>query len=465
MWYEKYIGIPFKANGRTEDGLDCWGLARLIYSREYNIELPSFSTEYVIEDDDRIRELITQYKEGWESKEVPSEGDVVLFRVLGDLTHMGVMVSDTKFIHVREGSNTVTDSITNTKWKNRVTGFYKYVENSGAVLNAVPHPLKTERLTTYIPEGTTLEEIYSKISTENSIDSSLSKTAIIMVNGAPVPRTQWAFTTIKTTDVVEYRAVPGKEAIKMVAIMVIAFYAPQIAVQLLGSGTALTAAGAAAVAGGATVTAGMLTTAGLIASATIAVAGSYLINAIAPVRPPSSTDPGSPEQQNLLTAANNIFNPYGSIPIVLGKSRITAPLGAKSFITYPQERESYLNMLLVWGYGPLTLTDFRVGEVNWDEYQFNVNLPQNGRITFDRKTPITETDQANFDKIYGNDVDQQFSNSEMIGPEWTQTGSGGSASVVINNGGTVVFDSLTGIIISAPPDVIDEVPVIESAGA
>lgn len=460
MWYEKYIGIPFKANGRTEDGLDCWGLARLIYSNEYNIELPSFSTEYTIEDDDRIRELITQYKEGWEPKEAPVEGDVVLFRVLGDLTHMGVMVSDTKFIHVREGSNTVTDSITSIKWKNRVTGFYKYVENSGAVLNAVPHPLKTERLTTYIPEGTTLEEVYNKINLENLIDPTLSKTATIMVNGVPVPRTQWSTTVIKTTDVVEYRAVPGKEAVKMIALVVIAYYAPFLAVEMLGATagtiTAATATTAASVS---------LTVVGSIASAAIVMAGSYLINAIAPVRPPSSTDPGSPEQQNLLTAANNIFNPYGAIPIVLGKSRITAPLGAKSFITYPQERESYLNMLLVWGYGPLTLTDFRVGEVNWDDYQFNVSLPQNGRITFDRKTPITELDQANFDKIYGNDVDQQFSNLEMIGPEWTQTGSGGSASVIINSGGTVVFDSLTGIIVSAPPDVLDEVPVIESAGA
>lgn len=463
MLYEKYIGIPFKANGRTEEGLDCWGLTRLIYSREYSIQLPSFSGDYVIEDDQRIQELISQYKEGWESKDPPSEGDIVLFRILGELTHIGVMISTTQFIHVREGSNTVIDSITNTKWKNRVIGFYKYVENSGAVLNAVPHPLKTERITTYIPEGTTLEEVYSKIIVDSSIDPTISKTAVIMVNGIPIPRTLWNTTIIKTTDVVEFRSVPGKEAIKIVAIAVLAFYAPTLiaGLELAAGVSGLTAAGAN-LAG--VVSAGSLTVAGTIAAASLVVAGSYLVNAIAPVRPPSSTDPGSPEQQNLITGANNIFNPYGSIPVVLGKSRITAPLGARSFITYPEERESYLHMLLVWGYGPLTLTDFRIGEVDWNEFQFNTELA-GGRITFDRKTAISQTDQDNFDKIYGNDVDQQFSNIELIGPEWTQitSGSAGVATVVTNSGSTVVFDILTGLISNPPPDIIDEVVPVATA--
>lgn len=460
MWHEKYIGIPFKPNGRTEEGLDCWGLTRLIYSREYNIELPSFSSEYVIEDNNRIKELIAQYKEGWGSKDTPAEGDVVLFRVLGDLTHMGVMISNTRFIHVREGSNTVTDDITNTRWKNRVIGFFKYVEKSGAVLNAVPHPLKTERVTSYIPEGSTLEEVYSKINLENSIDPNLAKTSVIMVNGVPIPRTQWSVTTVSTTDVVEYRAVPGKDAIKMIAIIVIAYYAPYLVEYLAtATGTTSTFVSAASTA----TAAPTLTMAGNIAAAAVAVAGSYLVNAIAPVRPPSSEDPGSPERQDLLTGGNNVFNPYGAIPIVLGKSRITPPLGAKSFVTYPEERTSYLNMLLVWGYGPLTLTNFRVGEVSWDEYQFNTTMPNNGRITFDRKTPISETDQTNFDKIYGRDVDQEFKNLEMIGPEYVDEGGGGPIATPIwwtvrtISDDFVTFDINSGRIPNPVPDIEPEV--------
>lgn len=459
MWYEKYIGIPFKPNGRTEEGLDCWGLARLIYSREYGVELPSFSTEYVIEDDNRIKELISQYREGWTEQHSPVEGNIVLFRVLGDLTHMGVMISDTQFIHVREGSNTVLDSITNTKWKNRVTGFFKYNESSRAVLNAVPHPLKTQRITSYIPEGSTLEEVYKKITLENLIDEGLSKTAVIMVNGIPIPRTQWNIVTVKTTDVVEYRAVPGKEAVKMIAIIVIAFYAPQLAVSLLGE-----AAGAAAFAAyqaGATVTASMLSTAGLIASATIAVAGSYLINAIAPVRPPSSTDPGSSEQQNLISGARNPYNPYGTIPVVLGKIRMTAPLGAKNFASYDKNStDSYLNMLLIWGYGPLTISDFRIGETGWDEYQFNTDMPLGGRITFDRKTAITTAEEEDFRKIYGNDVDQQYVGLEMVGPEYASSGGGGGGFMyqdnTIDNVG-FSWNTFTGLVPNPPDPIIPEV--------
>ena len=37
MWQNKYVGIPYKDNGRDLDGMDCWGLARYVYNKEFNI--------------------------------------------------------------------------------------------------------------------------------------------------------------------------------------------------------------------------------------------------------------------------------------------------------------------------------------------------------------------------------------------------------------------------------------------
>jgi sulfur carrier protein ThiS len=458
MWQNKYIGIPFKANGRDVHGLDCWGLARLIYREQYQVELPSFSDEYHIQDDSRISELIAQYSEGWQVLEVPEPGCLVLFKVFGETTHLGVMVDHTNFIHVREGSNTVLDNLETTRWKHRVVGFYKYNEARSVVLNAIPHPLKTVRVTSLLTPGMNLEELYTKINTENNVSPELAKSVVIMVNGVVVPRVIWNTTVLNTTDVVEYRAVPGKEAIKMVALIAVVYFAPQIALQLATAAGATTATTFAAWSAAAPIAAGLT-------AAAVSVAGSYLINAIAPVRPPKpAEDPGSPAQQYLINGANNPYNPYGSIPVVLGKMRITPPLGAKSFATYPTETDSYLNMLLVWGYGPLTLTDFRIGEVVWDNYQFNTSLPESGRITLDRKTAVTGTQQENFDKIYGEDVNQQYSGVQMVGPEYTTTSGGGTITSTTIGNTNYNWNRLTGIEISPPQELLPEIQSYTDGG-
>jgi len=464
MRYENYIGIPFQANGRSRDGLDCWGLVRLIYEEQYQIDLPSFTSDYDIEDDDRIKELISQYQEGWEETDIPKEGSVVLFKILGELTHIGIMISNKHFIHVREGSNTVIDNIEGFRWKNRVVGFYDYKPNkTPIVLNAVPHPLKTQRITRTIKEGTNLEEIHQLLLEEHPNSSELVKSANILVNGKVIPRPLWSITTVKEADTIEYRALAGKDVLRIAAFVAIAVFAQPLAVAL---GPSL---------GLAVGTIGNLTFAGYALSAAIMVAGSLLINAIAPIRPPSTEDPGSPEQQNLIGGASNTFNPYGPIPVVLGKMRLTPPVGAKGFATYPEPRTSYLNMLLIWGYGPLSLSEFRVGQVPWNEYQFNTSPPLTpytdtstdsitGRITFDRKNevitgvPISEAAQKAFDEIYGVDVDQQQSGVELVGPEYipgnTTPTVGNIVGVTMFNQVTLQFDEVTGLAINPPGSTI-----------
>lgn len=408
MQVEKYIGLKYKEKGREFDGVDCWGLVRLFYKNEYQIDLPSFSSEYTQTDTGRIQELIAQYKEGWEQIEQPEEGSIVLFRVLGSESHVGIVVNETQFLHVRENQDSAIETLDGSMWKKRIVGYFKYSTKKSAVLNAVPHPLKTERYTIPVLPGTKLSTLVEGLAKEYNIAPELKSKITIILNGLVIDQDKWEHTFLKEGDAIEYRAVPKGNALRTIALIVVAIYAPQIAGYLTG----YTSAAAAAATMGTTVTAG-LTALNAVATAGIMLAGTALVNAIAPIRPPvsaSPNDPGSAERQLMVDGGSNKTMPYGSIPVVLGKVRLTAPLGSNNYLTYQNERDSYLSMLLVWGYGPLSIdtSSIKLGDVpltNYTSYEIS---------TLDRKTEPTDSQLARFNTIYGKDITQVQINTELV---------------------------------------------------
>jgi hypothetical protein len=407
MWSNNYIGIPFKYKGRNEDGLDCWGLARLIYKNEYNITLPSFSTEYEDSDAERIAELIAQYKEGWDSIDTPSEGTAVVFRILGHESHIGVAVSNTHFIHAREGYDSAIESFDSPYWRKRIVGHFKYNSNKGVILNTVPHPLRTERYTMPVPAGTKLDILADWILKEYNVAEEIKSKVNILVNGRVIAKSDWSSITLNDSDVVEYRAVPnGGNTTRLILTLAVMYIAFQFG-GAVGGQMGFTGA-----------------TAQAVGSMTISMIGTVAINYIAPIRPPDMgpdpKDAGSAERALMVTGAQNRGTPYQAIPVVLGKVRVTPPLGANNYLTYETERDNYLSMLLVWGYGPLTIYEdtFRIGEQtisNYTDYTL-VNL--------DRKTTETFDDLTKFNAIYGSDITQTNPRLELVcegNPETTVT--------------------------------------------
>lgn len=402
MQLEKYIGLKYKEKGRDFDGVDCWGLVRLFYKNEFKIDLPSFSSEYTQTDVQRIEELIAQYKEGWESTEQPEEGSIVLFRVLGSESHVGIVVNKEQFLHVRENQDSAIENFDSPFWKKRIVGYFKYSENKSVVLNAVPHPLKTQRYTIPVPPGTSLDLLVNGLMKEYNVADEFKSKVTIVVNGRIIDKTKWSSTILNEGDSVEYRAVPTGDVGRLVLAVALTYVAVQTgnwaAAQAGWSGTgAMTAAQTAAYVAG---------------SAVAMAAGTALINAIAPIRPPvdaNGKDPGSAERQLMVNGGSNRQNPYGSIPVVLGKVRVTPLLGSTNYLTYENERDSYVSMLLVWGYGPLNIdaSTFKIGDIPLTSYS-DYNL-----ITLDRKTEPTTTVKNQFDAIYGKDITQVQVSTEL----------------------------------------------------
>ena len=406
MWHNKYIGIPFLDKGRDINGIDCWGLVRLVYKQEYRIDLPNFSTNYEAEDAERMSDLLAQYKEGWEKIDAPTEGCIVLFNILGVESHMGIAVSSTHFLHARDRRDSAIESFESVAWRNRITGFYKYSENKSAILNVVPHPLRTERFTVPILPGTTLDKLAAWIKFEYKIADELASKITIMVNGIVVDPKTWHTTALKDTDRIEYRAVPGKgNTFRLILTLALIATAGNIGFEV-GKFFSLTAEGATAASFAATGT-------GMAINAGVMVVGGALINAISPIRPPDINSPGSTIQQYMVNGGANAVHPYEAIPIVLGKIKLTPPLGAVNYLTYENDTESYLSMLLLWGYGPLNIdaSTLKIGNVALTDYTLPVPP-----VTLDRKTNPTAQQLLDFNAIYGQDVKVVASNATLTCP-------------------------------------------------
>lgn len=392
MWHNKYVGIPYKDNGRDTSGIDCWGLVRLIYKEQYNIDIPSFVEDYNGADDRAATsELAAIAKEEWRAKDTAEEGDVVLFRVLGVESHVGVCIGGDNFIHAKEGQASVVESLTSSRWKDRIVGYFKYTADP--TITAIPHPFKTDRYTDTITPGTTIAELVESINKKYEVSDKLKFNLAIMLNGVPVVKDEWATTVIKENDKLEYRAIPrGDDPLRMVLMVAVMIAAPHIAGTLVG-------------------TTGAIYTATTIA---IQMVGMALINAIAPVRMPEKNNPGSPDSINMLSGGSNSANMYGTIPVILGRIRVTPPLGAQTIIDSPED-SSFLRMITVWGFGPLFLDNetLQIGGTNIQEFKDrNGALPNFYHLDFNT-TSNTSAEITQFNSIYGYDTAQVVPNIEL----------------------------------------------------
>jgi hypothetical protein len=206
--------------------------------------------------------------------------------------------------------DSVIEPFSTPRWNKRITGYFKYKEKTQgdvgteATLVGIPHPLRTERYTMPIPVGTTLDKVVDSIHKTFHVDESYEAKLTVMLNGVPVSQDKWKDTVIKPNDSVAYRCVPGKGAIRTLAVLALAVVAPYVASWALGVSGVVTTAAVYGVYYG--------------TYAAVMLAGTALISKISPVRPPAEpTQPGSSERQLMVSGGSNQANPYGAKPVIL----------------------------------------------------------------------------------------------------------------------------------------------------
>ena len=206
------------------------------------------------------------------------------------------------------------------------------------------------------------------------------------VDGVEIPKSEWSSTVPQSGSFVEFLVAPGKggggknilSTVLMVAVIAAAVITHQWYLTNFGSATFTTAAGSTlagkAVSGAvastfvgmnvATWSTGSLVASSLAGMAVLTI-GTYAASKICPMvtSPQQQLSSSAAQSSNVysLTGSGNSANPFGYIPLVLGKYRFAGPLGAKSW-TQQVGDDQYFNMLVVWGHPDMSVTDFRIGD-------------------------------------------------------------------------------------------------------
>lgn len=129
MDVSKYMGVPFKENGRDiETGLDCYGLLLHIY-RDMGIALLD-KTDYTLDDKEDVHNLIEKNKYEWKQvdRKQVCAGTVVYFRILGVPMHLGIMINYNQFVHSICKTGVCIENLNSIVWNRRVVGFYEYAK-------------------------------------------------------------------------------------------------------------------------------------------------------------------------------------------------------------------------------------------------------------------------------------------------------------------------------------------------
>jgi len=128
--FDGFVGLPYRDRGRDRDGLDCFGLLRLVYREALGIDLPSYAEDYVTAADRReVAGLISGQLDPWDRIEEGAEipGDALLMRNGRFAQHVGVVVPRRRVLHIEmSGVTSRIEPYDHGPLAQRKAGFYRY---------------------------------------------------------------------------------------------------------------------------------------------------------------------------------------------------------------------------------------------------------------------------------------------------------------------------------------------------
>ena len=214
---------------------------------------------------------------------------------------------------------------------------------------AAPHPFHSNRdVDIEVPEGLTILEMLKMAQP----DSILQKHAHIFVNDVIIPKEYWHLVRPKAGNTVSIGVTAGnRNFLRIVLTLGVVFaafaFGPALGQTLVGS-TSFTLFG-------------QTVSSAALGGAIIQVGGALLVNALVPIRPDSVKQNPAESPSYFLDRAQNNAAIYNPVPVIFGRHKVVPPLGAVPITEVVGDR-NHLRMIVIWGYGPLRISNIKIGE-------------------------------------------------------------------------------------------------------
>lgn len=238
------------------------------------------------------------------------------------------------------------------------------LKKDGASLRLRPSPMRTNVVDSLIPSGTSLLFGLRKACRDAGISYTTLRYAKVFVNGVPVP-----YEALHTTLIYEGQFVSvciplgkggGKNPLASILQLVV-IAAAAIATWYVG-GAGAGWFGIEAL--------GMGAGWGAVAGAAVMMSGMLLVNAIAGVSQPkiAAAENETAAKVWSIDGAQNRADPYGVVPLVLGKIRF-APRFAAQYYTVLSGNDQYVRYLYVVSMGNVQVSNLRIGDTPFNQFQ------------------------------------------------------------------------------------------------
>lgn len=126
----------------------------------------------------------------------------------------------------------------------------------------------------------------------------------------------------------------------------------------------------------------------------VSVVGGLAVNALIPPPEVGNQNDAATDNKRTLSGSSNSANPYGAVPRIYGKTRFSPYKIAQDYTEMVGE-DTYLRSLLCFGYGPLKISDIKLGTnsiSNYSEVQYEIRegWPDDKPITLYTNTVIQQ---------------------------------------------------------------------------